>query len=115
MHTLKITLRRLLRESYRISQRKLRNFYEKVTEFLKADKFSLSIECFPIVLKCINIELPQKVSLMKSTFCIDLQRFMLIPTKFPLSLRKPYSCCCLEYALMIEGGIVIGWMVMTVR
>ena len=24
------------------------------------------------------------VSLMKSSFCIDLQRFMLIPTKFPL-------------------------------
>ena len=23
---------------------------------------------------------------MKSSFCIDLQRFMLIPTKFPLSL-----------------------------
>lgn len=22
---------------------------------------------------------------MKSSFCIDLQRFMLIPTKFPLS------------------------------
>ena len=26
---------------------------------------------------------------MKSSFCIDLQRFMLIPTKFPLS---PYHC-----------------------
>ena len=27
---------------------------------------------------------------MKSSFCIDLQRFMLIPTKFPLSrnIRK---------------------------
>ena len=24
---------------------------------------------------------------MKSSFCIDLQRFMLIPTKFPLSPR----------------------------
>ena len=24
---------------------------------------------------------------MKSSFCIDLQRFMLIPTKFPLSLN----------------------------
>ena len=24
---------------------------------------------------------------MKSSFCIDLQRFMLIPTKFPLSHR----------------------------
>jgi len=24
---------------------------------------------------------------MKSSFCIDLQRFMLIPTKFPLSLE----------------------------
>ena len=23
---------------------------------------------------------------MKSSFCIDLQRFMLIPTKFPLTL-----------------------------
>ena len=26
---------------------------------------------------------------MKSSFCIDLQRFMLIPTKFPLSRQKP--------------------------
>ena len=26
---------------------------------------------------------------MKSSFCIDLQRFMLIPTKFPLSPKKP--------------------------
>lgn len=26
---------------------------------------------------------------MKSSFCIDLQRFMLIPTKFPLSLNFP--------------------------
>ena len=25
---------------------------------------------------------------MKSSFCIDLQRFMLIPTKFPLSLNR---------------------------
>ena len=25
---------------------------------------------------------------MKSSFCIDLQRFMLIPTKFPLSPIK---------------------------
>ena len=25
---------------------------------------------------------------MKSSFCIDLQRFMLIPTKFPLSQKK---------------------------
>jgi hypothetical protein len=25
--------------------------------------------------------------LMKSSFCIDLQRFMLIPTKFPLIRR----------------------------
>jgi len=25
---------------------------------------------------------------MKSSFCIDLQRFMLIPTKFPLSPRN---------------------------
>ena len=25
---------------------------------------------------------------MKSFFCIDLQRFMLIPTKFPLSQRQ---------------------------
>ena len=26
---------------------------------------------------------------MKSSFCIDLQRFMLIPTKFPLSPNDP--------------------------
>ena len=25
---------------------------------------------------------------MKSSFCIDLQRFMLIPTKFPLSRKR---------------------------
>ena len=28
---------------------------------------------------------------MKSSFCIDLQRFMLIPTKFPLSLNISLS------------------------
>ena len=28
---------------------------------------------------------------MKSSFCIDLQRFMLIPTKFPLSLNQQFS------------------------
>ena len=27
---------------------------------------------------------------MKSSFCIDLQRFMLIPTKFPLSREKGF-------------------------
>ena len=27
---------------------------------------------------------------MKSSFCIDLQRFMLIPTKFPLSHKLQY-------------------------
>ena len=27
---------------------------------------------------------------MKSSFCIDLQRFMLIPTKFPLTREFPY-------------------------
>ena len=27
---------------------------------------------------------------MKNSFCIDLQRFMRIPTKFPLSLLQPY-------------------------
>ena len=26
---------------------------------------------------------------MKSSFCIDLQRFMLIPTKFPLTRKMP--------------------------
>jgi hypothetical protein len=31
--------------------------------------------------------------LMKSSFCIDLQRFMLIPTKFPLSLVQAEACC----------------------
>ena len=29
---------------------------------------------------------------MKSSFCIDLQRFMLIPTKFPLSHQMFYAC-----------------------
>ena len=28
---------------------------------------------------------------MKSSFCIDLQRFMLIPTKFPLTLYYGYK------------------------
>ena len=27
---------------------------------------------------------------MKSSFCIDLQRFMLIPTKFPLTPQQYY-------------------------
>ena len=28
---------------------------------------------------------------MKSSFCIDLQRFMLIPTKFPLSPKTTFN------------------------
>lgn len=32
---------------------------------------------------------------MKSSFCIDLQRFMLIPTKFPLSRLIAASLCLL--------------------
>ena len=28
---------------------------------------------------------------MKSSFCIDLQRFMLIPTKFPLTHKIGYT------------------------
>ena len=94
IHTLKTSLRRLPRESYLISMRKLRDFYEKVTEFLKEDKFCLLIECFPIVLKCINIELPQKVSLMKSSFCIDWQ------TKSTL-LKAKY-----KQALMTDWGLI---------
>ena len=43
---------------------------------------------------------------MKSFFCIDLQRFMLIPTKFPLShncnYRKPY------FTLSAEKIIFLG-------
>ena len=31
---------------------------------------------------------------MKSSFCIDLQRFMLIPTKFPLSPENFYEPQC---------------------
>ena len=30
---------------------------------------------------------------MKSSFCIDLQRFMLIPTKFPLSKKVLRDTC----------------------
>ena len=35
---------------------------------------------------------------MKSSFCIDLQRFMLIPTKFPLSPKNLRLSA--EYALV---------------
>ena len=37
---------------------------------------------------------------MKSSFCIDLQRFMLIPTKFPLSLQ--YCKEILNYAFSVN-------------
>ena len=37
---------------------------------------------------------------MKSSFCIDLQRFMLIPTKFPLT---PFDCC--QTSVKSEGYI----------
>ena len=32
---------------------------------------------------------------MKSSFCIDLQRFMLIPTKFPLTRENGLTVVCL--------------------
>ena len=34
---------------------------------------------------------------MKSSFCIDLQRFMLIPTKFPLSRS---NCTIANYKML---------------
>jgi len=36
---------------------------------------------------------------MKSSFCIDLQRFMLIPTKFPLILIL-LTIRCIAYAYL---------------
>ena len=33
---------------------------------------------------------------MKSSFCIDLQRFMLIPTKFPLTLESLKIICAAD-------------------
>ena len=41
---------------------------------------------------------------MKSSFCIDLQRFMLIPTKFPLSRPLLYE---LSYVGKIQKKRVI--------
>ena len=41
---------------------------------------------------------------MKSSFCIDLQRFMLIPTKFPLTPSYPYKIS--NYAC--KGKIIIS-------
>ena len=38
---------------------------------------------------------------MKSSFCIDLQRFMLIPTKFPLS-RSAEDIICISDAQYYE-------------
>lgn len=40
---------------------------------------------------------------MKSFFCIDLQRFMLIPTKFPLS---PYRPCLVTYVFCFVAIII---------
>ena len=39
---------------------------------------------------------------MKSSFCIDLQRFMLIPTKFPLI---HYLLCIYCINLIVRGRI----------
>ena len=39
----------------------------------------------------IPTKFPLTLSLMKSSFCIDLQRFMLIPTKFPLTPKFPLT------------------------
>ena len=58
---------------------------------------------------------------MKSSFCIDLQRFMLIPTKFPLShslfgfiachfLQRRERICHLWFVQTVESHtLVIGW------
>ena len=39
---------------------------------------------------------------MKSSFCIDLQRFMLIPTKFPLSPSLPIEACFIFLWIFIQ-------------
>ena len=44
---------------------------------------------------------------MKSSFCIDLQRFMLIPTKFPLtrsiSFVVAFRCLCRVFCLRLTA------------
>ena len=42
---------------------------------------------------------------MKSFFCIDLQRFMLIPTKFPLSHNNAKN---VAYHMLLAISIDIG-------
>ena len=50
---------------------------------------------------------------MKSSFCIDLQRFMLIPTKFPLNrkgiYRYDYGCRRIQerHALTRERPVLL--------
>ena len=43
---------------------------------------------------------------MKSSFCIDLQRFMLIPTKFPLTQKKTDSLEIVKLKSKIEHVII---------
>ena len=40
---------------------------------------------------------------MKSSFCIDLQRFMLIPTKFPLSQSKTLFAIFLPFCIFMQN------------
>ena len=46
---------------------------------------------------------------MKSSFCIDLQRFMLIPTKFPLSPYPPTICKDYSELLLSNDDLCSTW------
>ena len=45
---------------------------------------------------------------MKSSFCIDLQRFMLIPTKFPLTPLSFVAFAFAETAFKVSGTCSYG-------
>lgn len=45
---------------------------------------------------------------MKSSFCIDLQRFMLIPTKFPLSRNNLYLYYTIKAVANLEDVSIIA-------
>ena len=44
---------------------------------------------------------------MKSSFCIDLQRFMLIPTKFPLSHFHPLDNAHAEHTKSTAHHMIV--------
>ena len=50
---------------------------------------------------------------MKSSFCIDLQRFMLIPTKFPLNRKRVKNKAdCISRYIGLQSAFFMRLMIL---